>query len=199
MSETLKESADRLMAVQGKVRGEKFHTHAAYINQREGDEGLRAIEKKMEEMGYPFKFEDVYSFSWYPVGYSPLIMILAKTLFNWTDKDIFDMGYSAPKYSFLFKMALRWVISVEKICKEAPKYWEKHYDFGQIKAAHIDIDKKRVVVRLSGFKLDSIMCPYLQGYILRMLQYAIKEEARVEENKCIHKGDDYEEYIVTWG
>ena len=199
MSETLKESADRLMAVKGNVRGEKFRTHAAYINEREGDEGLRAIEKKMEEMGYPFKFEDVHSLTWYPVGYSPLIMILAKTLFNWTDKDILDMGYSAPKYSFLFKMALRWVISVERTCKEAPKYWRKHYDFGQIEAVHVDTNKKQVVARLSGFKLDPIMCPYLQGYILRMLQYVIKEEARVEENKCIHKEDDYEEYIITWG
>lgn len=194
----MKESADRLMAVEGKVRGEKFRTHAAYIGQKEGDEGLKAVENKMEEMGYPFKFEEIRSLDWYPAGYSPLIMILAKTLFSWTDKDIFDMGYSAPKYSFLFKMALRWAVSVERMTEESPGYWRKHYDFGEIEAVDVDTEKKQIVARISGFKLDPIMCPYLQGYILRMLQYVIKDEARIEENKCVHKGDDYEEYIIKW-
>ena len=198
MSETLKESADRLMSLQGKVRGEKFRTHAAYILLKKGDHGLKAIEKKMEEIGYPFKFQEVLSLEWYPIGYSPLVMIIAKSLFNWTDKDIFDMGYSAPKHSFLFKMALRWAVSIQRMIEESPGYWRKHYDFGEIEAVDIDIDKKQIVARISGFKIDPIMCPYLRGYILRMLQYVIKEEARIEESKSVHKGDDYEEYIIKW-
>ena len=186
------------MSFQGRVRGEKFKTHATYILLKKGDEGLKAIEKKMEEIGYPFKFKEIRSLDWYPVGYSPLVMIIAKNLFNWTDKDIFDMGYSAPKCSFIFKMALRWAVSIKRMTEEGPGYWRKHYDFGEIKAVDINTDKKEVVVRISGFKLDPIKCPYLQGYILRMLQYVIKGEARIEESKCIHKGDDYEEYIIRW-
>ncbi len=200
MTEDVKKTAEELMVFKGKVRGEKFRTHAAYINQKEGEEGLRAIEKRLEELGYPFKFDDIRSLDWYPAGYSPLIMILAKDIFGWTDKDIFDMGYSAPKYSFIFKMALRWAISVERMAEESPSYWRKHYDFGEIEAADVDNEKKQVVSKISGFKLHPIMCSYLQGYILRMLQYVIKDgdNAKIKETKCIHKGDPYEEYVIKW-
>ncbi len=198
MENDMKGIADRLISSEGQVRGEKFKTHAAYIQQKEGEEGLRAIEKRLEDLGYPFKFDEVRSLDWYPVGYSPLIMIVAKEIFGWTDKDIFDMGYSAPKYSFLFKMALRWAVSIEKMTEESPSYWRKHYDFGEIEAVEVDREKKQIISRISGFKLDPIMCPYLQGYILRMLQYVIKEEAKIEESKCIHQGGEYEEYIISW-
>ena len=198
MSETLKESADRLISLQGKVRGEKFRTHATYILSKKGDDGLKAIEKKMEEIGYPFKFKEIRSLDWYPVGYSPLIILLTKVLFSWTDKEIFDMGYSAPKHSFLFKMTLKWAVSIKRMTEESPGYWRKHYDFGKIEAVDVDTEKKEVVARISGFKLDPVMCPYLQGYVLRMLQYVIKEKTRIEESKCVHKGDDYEEYTIKW-
>ncbi len=198
MEQDLKKTADELVTVQGKVRGEKFRTHAAYIKQREGDEGLLAVEKKMEYIGHPFKFEEIRSLDWYPAGYSPIIMLAAKDLFQWNDKDIFDMGYSAPKYSFLFKMALRWAVSVERMTEESPSYWRKHYDFGRIEAVEVDMKGKKVVSRISGFMLHPVMCPYLQGYILRMLQYVIKEDAKIEENKCVHKGEAYEEYIIRW-
>ena len=198
MKQDLKKTADELMTVKGKVRGEKFRTHAIYIKQREGEEGLQAVEKEMEKIGHPFKFADIRSLDWYSVGLSPIVILIAKDLFQWTNKDIFDMGYSAAKHSFLLKMILKWVISVQKVTKEAPSYWRKNYDFGDIEAIDVDEKNKRVVCRISGFKLHPIMCPYLQGYILKMLQYVIEGDIKIEETKCVHKGEGCEEYLVTW-
>lgn len=194
----LKEVADRLMAHQGRVRGEKFKNHASYIIQKEGREGLSAVESKINELGYQFKFDDIRSLDWYPVGFSPLIIIIAKNLFNWSDADVFDLGYMAPKFSFLFKMAFRWVVSIEKMAEESPSYWRKHYDFGEIEAVEINKEKKIVIARVSGFELDPVMCQYLQGYILRMLQYVIESQATIEESKCFYRGDDYDEFIIRW-
>ncbi len=196
--ELLKEIVERLLEKKGMVRGEKFRTHAAYIKQKKGVDGLRAVENAMKEIGHPFKFNDIRSLDWYPVGLSPAVIIIAKDLFEWNDKDIFDMGYSAPNYSFIFKMTLRIAVSIEKMLKGCSSYWYKNYDFGRVEAFYNEKEKK-IIAKILDFKLDPIMCSYLQGYILRMLQYVIKGiDATIEETKCVHKGDPYEEYVIKW-
>jgi len=196
---SLKEEADRLMQVKGNVRGAVFQTHAAYIRQREGEKGLTAVERKMEELGYPIKFSEVEPLNWYSEAHTILVILVAKELFNWSDADIFDMGNTAPKYSFIVKLLMKYFLSPRKTFEMTPKYWEKHYDFGKLEIGEFNEKEKYMSVRIKGYKTHPIVCIFHRGYFLRMCQYVIKsKDITMEETKCVFRGDPYHEYVARW-
>jgi len=196
---SLKEEADRLMRLKGNSRGEILRTHAIYILYRKGEEGLREVEKKMEELGYPLRFKGIHPLSWYPEALSVLVILCAREIFKWKDSDIFDMGNSAPKYSFIVKLLMRYFVSLRRCFEEAPNYWREHFDFGEMEASEISEKEKYLVVRAKGYKFHPLICNFHLGYLLRIAQFIIKnEKIAIEETKCIHKGAPYHEYVISW-
>lgn len=195
----LKKEADKLMEMKGNVRGEAFRTHATYIRHREGERGVKAVEKKMTELGYPLKFDEIKPLRWYSESHSVLVILVAKELFNWKDSDIFDMGNSAPKYSFIVKLLMKYFLSPKTTLEQSPKYWRKHYDFGKLEVCQFDEKEKYMSVRVKGYKTHPIVCIFHKGYFLRLCQYVIKSKnITIEETKCMFKGDPYHEHVVRW-
>lgn len=195
----LKQEIDNLMKIEGHVRGAVFYTHATYIRIKKGEEGVKAVEDKLKDLGYPFSFKDVKTLGWYPVGLEPAVILVAKELFGWTDDDIFDMGNSAPKYSFVVKMIMRYFLSLKRSFAETPTYWDKHYDVGQLINYKLDEEEKYAIVRVQGYKTHPIMCTLFAGYFLRMGQFVIKtEKITIKETKCLYKGDPYHEFFFKW-
>ena len=126
-------------------------------------------------------------------------MLTAKDLFNWQEKDIFEMGSLAPKNSFVAKILMKYFISLERFMAEVPKYWKKHLDVGELEVYEFDEKKKYIVLREKGFKVHPILCVYHAGYYQGITKYIIKsEKISVEETKCVFKGDPYNEYLIKW-
>ncbi len=198
-NETLQEVAEKLLSHPGKVRGEVFRTHAEYIKFREGEEGLKKLEEKMEELGAPINFEETKSFEWVREGVSSLSIITAKEIFNWTDEDVFEMGRYAPKASFIIKVLIRYFVSTKKVFEEASKYWDKHFDFGSLEPVEYNEEKGIIRLIIRGFKTHPITCIFHAGYFKGVTEFTVKSnKINVEEVKCIHKGDDFHEYLITW-
>ena len=196
---SLEEEANRLMKIKGNARGVTLQTHAEYILYKKGDEGLRRVEEKLKELGYPLKFKEVRPLKWYPEGLGVLVLLVAKEIFNWSKSDIFDMGNSAPKYSFVVKLLLKYFLSPRRSFQESPKYWRKHYDFGELETGEFNEKEKYLIVREKGYKFHPIACIFHSGYFLRIAQYVIKsEKITIEETKCMFKGDPYHEFIIRW-
>ncbi len=195
---TLQETADEMMKATTKVLGGVLETHVKYILYKEGPEGLKKVEDKMAELGYPTFFKEIKNFEYYPIGIVSLPAVIAKTIFSWSDKDIFEMGSSAPKYSAVIKLMLKYFVSAKKIVKEAPKYWKKHNTEGEL-TCDLDENKKRVVIRLKFNPLHPLFCIFFQGYFLRMFQFVnLSEKLNIQETKCLFKGDKYHEFIISW-
>jgi len=113
--------------------------------------------------------------------------------------DIFEMGNSAPKYSFIVKLLMKFFLSPLRSFKEGPNYWKKHYDFGILDTHELNEKEKYLVIRLKEYKFHPIICIYFQGYFQRIAQYVIKSEKfTTEETKCMHRGDLYHEFVVHW-
>ena len=140
--EITKEEIQKLMGIKGNARGAILQAHAIFIQKKKGEEGLNAVEKKMAVLGYPINFKKFRVGEWYPEPLSTLIILTAKDLFNWTEKDIFEMGSSAPKYNFIAKILMRYFVSLEKFMTEIPKYWSKHLDRGKLEVTQLDEEKK---------------------------------------------------------
>ncbi len=195
----LKKEADILMKIKGNVKGVVFQTHAAYIRQREGEKGLRMVEEKMKELGYPVKFDEIKTLKWYPETHTVLVILVARELFGWKDSDIFDMGNNAPKYSFIVRLLMKYFLSPKTTLEQSPKYWKKHYDFGELEVAQYNEKEKYMSVRVKGYKTHPIVCIFHKGYFLRLCQYVIKSKnITIEETKCVFRGDPYHEHVVRW-
>jgi hypothetical protein len=198
MEETLQETADRLKNFPGKVKGEVFRTHADYIRQKEGEDGVRRVEEKMAELGTPILFEEINPFEWISEGMSSLTIVVTKEVFNWTEDDVFEMGRFAPKFSFIIKVMIQYLVSIESLLKNAAKYWNKHFDFGSVEVES-DTENKKAVVRERGFNTHPLVCLYHAGYFKGLCEFAIKSKnITVTETACTHKGAEYNEFSIKW-
>ena len=194
MAEDLQKIADELKNFPGNVKGEVFRTHAHYIIKKEGEEGLKKLEDKMTELGVPIKFDEIKPFEWVSEGLSSLTIIVSKEVFNWTEEDVFEMGRFAPKFSFIIKVMIQYLVSIETLFNNAAKYWDKHFDFGYVETV-FEKENKKMIIKEYEFKTHPLLCIYHAGYFKGLAEFGVKGEV---ESKCVYRGEDYNEYIVTW-
>jgi hypothetical protein len=198
MEEALQQTADRLKHFPGKVKGEVFRTHADYIRQKGGDEAVKRVEEKMNELGVPIIFSEIKSFDWVSEGLSSLSIVVTKEVLNWTEEDIFEMGRFAPKFSFIIKVMIQYLVSIESLLKNAAKYWDKHFDFGSIEIDS-DTENNRAIIRERGFNTHPLICIYHAGYFKGLCEFAIKSKnITVKETACVHNGAEYNEFLIKW-
>jgi hypothetical protein len=195
-----KNIADEVMGKEGNVKGEVFRTHETYIRYREGEDGIGKVEEKMKEIGYPMEFKLIKTGEWYKEGLSVLVILVAKEIFNWEEEDIYDMGNSAPKHSFIVKMFVKHFVSVKDIFQKAGQYWDKHYDFGSLEKGEFNEEEKYITIRIKDYSPHEVVCgPYFKGYITRIAQLSLRsEKIETEQIKNVFHGDPYNEYIIKW-
>ncbi len=199
-NDSLKEEAEKLMQMKGRTKGSELIIFASYIKDTQGEKGLKAVENKMAELGYPFRFNQVKETGeWYPESIHVLVILVAQYLFNWSKKDVFNFGYNSPKYSFWLKVFLKYFSTPGMTFQGAPKYWHKFLDVGEMEATEFNHDKKYFIIRLKDCNFHPIMCDYLAGYLLRLAENSIKSpKVNMEETRCFYRGDPYHEYKVSW-
>jgi predicted hydrocarbon binding protein len=191
---------EELKKKKGEVRGEKFRTHAHYIQGKEGVKGLKSLEKELQSLGISLEFNKVRSLDWYPAFMHPAILLVAQNLFNWSDKEIVEMGQSAAKVSFIGRVLIKYFVSLEKFVNEiAPEYWQKYYNFGELKVSSINKDEG-FLVEIKDYVLHPIACTYNSGYFGVVTSYLTKRKTPpvIKETKCIHRGDSFHEFLIEW-
>jgi len=195
----LKKIAKQLSKVKGNVRGEGILTDIEYLRYKKGEKGVQMLEQKLKELGHPVKFKDIQPMRWYSVGLDALKILTMKEIFNWTDKDIFEMANFAAKVSLLIKIMIKYFLSAEKSFKQSPKYWRQNYDFGELEAHEFNKEKKYMVFRVKGYKIHPILCIVCAGYFLKVAQFVLKSNiVTVKETKCAFKEADFHEFVINW-
>jgi hypothetical protein len=194
-----KEVGDKLMKMEGGCAGAIFQTDVQYIQRVEGEGGLKAVETEIENIGYHIDYNNIKLMVMYPIGLRALSLLVAEEVFDWDDARIMDMGRCAPKHSFMTKLVSRFFSSMKNFAKTAPEYWRKQWNIGSLECVELDKNKRHAILHLSNFEVDPILCKYISGYLLGSFEIlgAVKN-AKVEEVKCIHKGDDCHELIIRW-
>jgi len=189
----------KMMEFPGRVRGQVFLTDYRYIKERKGEEGVELLKKKIKEWGVPLNYEKAKPLDWYPVGFRAISLLAIKEIFNWGDKEIFELGNNAPKFSFIVKLLMKYFLSPQRSFLESPKYWSKHYSVGKLEACEFNEKKKFLIIRLKDFKVHPVFCPLLRGYFLRIAQFVLKsKKVTIKETKCVFKKDSYCEFVIKW-
>jgi len=200
MEEITKETAKKLMEIEGEVRGVVFKTDSEYLLKEEGEEGLKKLEEELEKLGYPIKFKEIKTMAFYPVGLRVLSLLAIKKVFNFNDEKIKKMGVFATKTSLIIKLFIKYFFSAQRVFyKEAPKIWRKHWTVGELTPVELNEEKKYGILRVKNFNLHPIYCCYLEGYFSGILQMLIKtQKITCEETKCTFRGDEYHEFLLKW-
>lgn len=112
---SFEEEVKKLIKItKGEVLGTAIQSHIYYIREREGEEGLKKVQTKLEKLGYSIDFQKIKALEWLPAVLDDLIILTAKEVFDWKDEKIFDMGKNAPKYSFIIKLFFKYFLSTQK-------------------------------------------------------------------------------------
>ena len=166
-----KKDAEKLMNIDGRVRGAVFETDAEFVTNRLGKDALKKISFALEELGYPLVYEDINSMEWLPLGLRAVSLLVIKDVFKWSDEDIKDMGDAAPKYSFIVKLLMKFFVSPRVAFNHAPEYWDKHYDIGRLEPVELDEATGNATIHLYDFNVHPLYCKYLEGYFQRLFKF----------------------------
>lgn len=200
MSNISKEKIEELMNLPGETRGISIKGDLEYIIHREGKEGLKKLEGKLEELlGYPIKYEDMEEMNFYPVGIEAITLSAMQELFSFKREDFKKMGEFNSKVSLIVRLFMKYFISLDVIAKQAPNFWSKYYTTGEIKVTEINNDEKYIIIQLRDFEHSPLHCATVEGYLVSIIKMVTGSSITSEETKCPHQGDDYHEFVVRWG
>ncbi len=196
--EILGESLERMEKVKGNVKGDAIGLHINYIKHIKGEEGIKEVERRMEELGYPFNLNEIKKLNWYPIFIADLVVLVAKDIFNWSNEDIFMMGKEAPKTSFILRLLSRYMFSVEKLFSSASYIWKRYFDSGEIEVS--EMGDNYIILRLKGYEVHPLICQqFYPGFFVTLVEICLPDKkVSIEETKCFFKKDSCHEYLIKW-
>lgn len=198
MNEPLtKKLAQKLIKMEGEVRGVTFKTDTEFVLREKGPGGLKEVERKLKELGTPIDYGKLDTMNFYPIGLRVLSLLAIRETFKFSDKDIERMGAAAPKVSLVIKLFTKFFFSLAKTLEQAPRMWEKHYTTGRL-TAETHEEERYAIVRLWDLSAHPIFCRYLRGYFATVVQMVVNSPVTTEETKCVFNGDEHHEYLLKW-
>ncbi len=192
-----KEELNKLIETKGEVKGVVFQTDAKYVLEKEGEAGLKKIEEKVKELGYPIDYYKGGAMDSHPIGLRIVSLLLMKDIFSWPDSEIRNIGYIAPKTSFIIKLLMRFFISIEKFVKKIPSIWTQHYTRGKLEVLSFSKEKKELSLRLSGVEVHPALFIYLEGYFEKMFQF-LEKTSKAKMKEAVYEGKPCHEYLIRW-
>ncbi|MFQ6084546.1 MAG: hypothetical protein ACE5WD_14500 [Candidatus Aminicenantia bacterium] len=193
-----KKEFNELMKIKGEAWGMGMKQFVGYIVAEHGEEGLKKLEDTMAELGYPVKYREIGMADYYPLKLLAVSLPVIKRLFNYDDKKLQEFGKSQIKFPLIIRLIVRYFLSVERFSKEFPRLWRKGFTVGDIEIAELDKEKKYMIVRLKNFRIHPTHCPIFKGNLSMIVQIMVGSETTCEETKCLHRGDEYHEFLVKW-
>lgn len=193
-----KEEFDELMKIEAEVRGSGPKNIADFILKEEGKEGLKKVEEIIRKLGYPVDYREMRPMSFYPMGLVAVSLLISKRLFNFDNKKFQEMGGSDAKLSPITKIFMKYFVSIKRATKEAPRMWRRYNRGGELKVIEYNDKEGYGILRVENFRLHPFHCQYLMGYFSSVVQMIVGNKATCTETKCVHRGDEYHEFLLKW-
>lgn len=199
MSKLTKEEAQKILSIAGNVKGTIILTNVEFLRRKGGKEGVLKLKERLKELEVPIELDEIKHAKMYPEAISVLVVLLIKEILNLDEKGVFEMGQAAMKLSPIVKILTKFFLTLDVILEKAPEYWREYFDFGELEVPEYDKEKKYAVVRLKGYKFHPLLCVYHMGYFYQVGKVASgAKEVKVQERKCVFRGDPYDEFYFTW-
>ena len=196
-----KKELNNIMKVKGEGRGIIFKPELDFVIKEEGKNGLQKLEKAMEKMGLPLKYETIKSMGFYPLKKKALMLVLMKKLFNYSDEKFKEIGRSSAKFPGLLRRLIGFLMgdkNIKNMLEQGNRVWKLYFTVGELKLTEFNGKERWGIVRLKDFQVHPLECKFLTGFWSVIIQLLVKKEVTCEETKCIYKGDEYHEFLLKW-
>jgi len=128
-------------------------------------------------LGYSLKYEEIKNFQWYPRIMDEAIYFVIKRVFGWDDEVFRESGEWGAKISFIARIMMKYVVSIERAFKETSNYWRKYYTVGELKPVEINKKERYLIIEVKNLP---IICPehcrYREGYFRQVCAYVLPKE-----------------------
>lgn len=175
------------MAKEIQVKGAAFKEDFEYITKKQGQDGLKLLEKRLRKMGHPYPLTRVEDMQVYPIEYRVDFLKALKDEFGWSDKQVFNMARKAPRVNSAMKFFVRYLVSLEMAFRSAGKYWDNYFTAGRLEPLDFDKQKKHVKLVLHDFPVDDILYNQLSGYFCGVMDLTGIQGARCARIEKLRK------------
>ena len=193
-----RKQAQKLMEIKGEARGMVLKADWDFVLEEKGEEGLRKVEARMAELGYPLKYKEIKPMDFYPMGLAAISVLSIKEVFNFKEKDLEKWGHSVVKFSTFMKIFMKYFGSLKLIANQIPKIWREHYTVGDLEMPDFSKEKRYAILKEKNFPIHPIYCNIHKAYFIKVAQMVIKSPVSCKETKCMFKGDSHHEFLLTW-
>lgn len=155
----------------GNVSGSCTNAIFEYLNFVGTKSRIPEILARAEEYGAQQKTMKLDPLKRYPISEEMALIFAAKDVLDWGDEEVKELGRSIPRVSLLVKMFLRYFLNLDSTTRQAKKYWDKHYDFGEINIISTDIESDDYTVEVTDFDIHPVYCVFLCGFLETMIGF----------------------------
>lgn len=198
MKQTIsQELIQKLMSLEGEVRGVVLTADIQFIIDEKGKEGIKKVEEEMARLGLSFEYEKIKIMHFYPIGLRVVILLVIKKVLDFSDEKIQAMGFALPRSIPLIRMYTRFFAMDKKIFfRNAAKLWRSIVTIGEFETS-LDEKNKQAISILKNFDIHPILCTYLLGVIPCFHKIATgAREVVSKETKCSFRSDGRHEFLV---
>lgn len=193
-----KEELVELMKIKGETTGNSIRNTGEFILKEEGEEGLKKLESAMEALGCPIKYQKIKTTNYYPSNLLAVTFVAIERIFKYDEKKFQKMGEFRAKFSIFIKILIKYLVSLDKAAEEIQKMWRKFFTTGEAKVTELDKEGKRAVLRIENYRFHPIQCRVMEGIFATILQMILKSKVSCREIKCVHRGNEYHEFLLKW-
>ena len=193
-----KEIADKIMSSEGEVKGVVFKTDERFIISKGGEEKVKEVEDEIKSLGYSIDYSSANTMSFYPIGLRVLSLLAIAKVFEMNEKEIKEMGSTAPKTSLVVKFFMSYFFSIEKVLEKVSDMWQRHWTVGSLSHEYFNEEKKEIMVVVKDMSIHPILCVYLTGYFQKISEMAINNKAIAKEIECPFKDGKLHKFLIKW-
>lgn len=193
-----KQEANEFMKMEGKARGVEAKEDFEFVLQKKGKKGIKKVENRMAELGFPLKYKELKVMLWHPIGLGVLLRFVIKEVFNFNEEEIYQWGRSNVTSSIFAKIFMKYFGSLDLIAKQVPVMWRRYHTSGDLEMPEFSKESRYAILRLKNFKGNSIHCIILNGYFSKISEMVVRFPVKCKETKCVLRRDEYHEYLLTW-
>lgn len=195
-----KDEFKKLTKEKGNVVGVALKNNFEFVLEKKGKEGLKKVERALEKLGFPLKYQELKSFQWLPEKMNLILLLVIRRTFNWNDEMMREMGRWTARASIITRIMMKYFVSFDRVSKEVSKYWRKYHTFGSLEPEALNEKEKYAILVLTGYNfVDPSHCRYMEGYFYQIASYIFPEEnLKVEEIECILSDGKTHRFKITW-
>lgn len=176
-------TVDRLRHL-GNVSGSCTNAIFDYLKYVGAEDKIPLILDRTEKYGFRQHATTVDPLKRYPVAEEMSLIFAAKDVLGWDNEAVKELGRNIPRVSFMVKMFLRYFLTLDTTTREAKKYWDKHFDFGELEVMNTDIESGNYVVEVRGFDIHPVYCSFLCGFLETMIGFVLTGPMGSEVVRC---------------